>query len=120
MPSTTDKSYSFIVHGKPVPKGRPRMTRGGRVYTPKKTLEWEKLIQDSIDEDCPRFEGPVEVELTFESETVLCTITQMHEDTKSKLRGDLDNYIKAFLDGLQRSNLIEDDKQVLRIDALKA
>ena len=96
------------------------MTKSGRVYTPKKTLEWERVVQESIPDDCPHFDGPVEIEMTFESESVLCTVTPMAEGTKSKLRGDLDNYIKAFLDGLQRSNLIDDDKQVLRIDALKA
>ena len=31
--------FSFVVPGRPQPKGRPRMSRKGRVYTPKETVE---------------------------------------------------------------------------------
>lgn len=35
----------FTVPGKPVPKGRPRVMRGGWTFTPKKTKQQENLIQ---------------------------------------------------------------------------
>lgn len=38
-------SYSIILDVKPTPKGRPRFTRFGHAYTPKKTLEAEEEIK---------------------------------------------------------------------------
>lgn len=35
----------FTVPGKPVPKGRPRVMRGGWTFTPKKTKQQENLIR---------------------------------------------------------------------------
>lgn len=32
------------IPGQPVPKGRPRFTRGGFAYTPDKTRKYEKLV----------------------------------------------------------------------------
>lgn len=32
------------IPGQPVPKGRPRFTRGGFAYTPEKTRKYEKLV----------------------------------------------------------------------------
>jgi len=34
----------FVVPGTPVAKGRPRFGRGGRVYTPKKTIDFENRV----------------------------------------------------------------------------
>lgn len=35
----------FTVPGKPVPKGRPRVMRGGWTFTPKKTIQYENLVK---------------------------------------------------------------------------
>jgi len=35
----------FIVVGEPVAKGRPRFTRRGIAYTPKKTSDYEELVR---------------------------------------------------------------------------
>ena len=35
---------SFVVPGEPVGKGRPRFTRTGRAYTPKKTETAESIV----------------------------------------------------------------------------
>ena len=40
-------------------------------------------------------------------------------DWKSPLRGDIDNYIKLALDGIQRAGLIANDRQVMQVDAVK-
>lgn len=32
------------IPGQPVPKGRPRFTKGGFAYTPDKTRKYEKLV----------------------------------------------------------------------------
>jgi len=39
------KRITFAIPGKPVPKGRPRVTRSGRVYTPKATRDYESLVR---------------------------------------------------------------------------
>lgn len=116
-PSQPDE-YTFVVQGRPVPKGRPRMTRRGRVYTPKESIEAEKEIAEIIGEDAPVFPGPVSVTMTFSTESTTVTVKSL-EDSSSSLRGDLDNYIKLLLDGIQRSPLIENDRQVLHVDAVK-
>lgn len=36
----------FTIPGEPVAKGRPRMTRQGRAYTPQKTVNYETLIKE--------------------------------------------------------------------------
>lgn len=42
----------FTIPGEPVAKGRPRMTRAGRVYTPSKTRLYEAHIQDLWNANC--------------------------------------------------------------------
>lgn len=34
----------FVVPGKPVPKGRPRVMRNGHTFTPKRTKDYETLV----------------------------------------------------------------------------
>lgn len=35
---------TFIVPGKPIPKARPRVMRGGWTFTPQKTKDFEKFV----------------------------------------------------------------------------
>ena len=109
--------YAFTVQGRPVPKGRPRMSRKGRVYTPETTKEAEQLYVDSVS-DAPSFDGPVYITLTF---TADCTEVKIQtvEGWKSPLRGDLDNYIKLALDGIQKAGIIANDRQVVGVHAIK-
>ena len=115
---TSDGEFTFVVQGRPVPKGRPRMTRRGRVYTPKESIEAEELIAEIIGDKAPVFDGPVSVEMIFSKEYTTVTVRAL-DDAQTGLRGDLDNYVKLLLDGIQRSPLIENDRQVLHIDAVK-
>jgi len=94
------------------------MTRRGRVYTPKESIEAEKEIAEIIGEDAPVFSGPVSVTVTFSKESTSVTLKSLGE-ASSGLRGDLDNYLKLLLDGIQRSPLIDNDRQVLHVDAIK-
>jgi len=55
-------NYKFTVKGEPVGKGRPRVTRGGHVFTPKKTVNYQKLIVSKY--NGPDFEKkPLEVKI---------------------------------------------------------
>ncbi|AMB93271.1 RusA family crossover junction endodeoxyribonuclease [Aerococcus sanguinicola] len=53
-----------IIPGECVPKGRPRFTRTGRTYTPKKTREYEEKLKRHFRElNIQPFKGPLSVNL---------------------------------------------------------
>lgn len=95
-------SFSAIVGGQPLPKGRPRFS-GKRAYTPKKTEDYENLLKASIAPmiDTP-FTGLLCVELEF------CRATHV--------LADVDNLSKAVLDAMN-TILWNDDKQIRRLIA---
>lgn len=99
------ESLRFDVLGPPVPKGRPRFARG-RVVTPKRTREYERLVHEVATLYCGnwRRDGMYRVTLDFIAHR--------------PLRGDVDNYAKALLDGLQGA-AFDNDSQVSEIVARK-
>lgn len=107
--------HGLHVPVKPVPKGRPRMTRRGRVFTPQTTLDAEAIIAEAW--DGPRYEGLVELECVFTPEGTQVIVRPV-DGTPSKLRGDIDNYVKLLMDGLNGVAWL-DDKQVTVIRAEK-
>ena len=84
------------------------------MYTDKATREYEQAIKDAY--DGPVFEGPVGMSVTFKKDKILVTITSIEQE--SSLRGDIDNYIKSIMDGLNGA-AYEDDGQVLNIKGYK-
>jgi crossover junction endodeoxyribonuclease RusA len=90
--------YTLTIPGRPLPKGRPRFTRSGHAYTPRTTRLYEAKIRAicTAHFDEPITE-PVSVELKF-------YIT-------GKRLIDVDNLIKAALDGLQPT----DDSLVYKV-----
>ena len=105
----------FVPH-KPVPKGRPRMTRRGRVFTPKRTIDAETLVAEAWG-DNKKFVGAVGVVMLLGSDGTLITVFP-HEAEPQKLRGDIDNYVKTIMDGLN-GKAWDDDKQVTYLVAEK-
>lgn len=113
------RSHAIYVEGKPHPKGRPRFTaRNGKAvaYTPAETVKAEKAIADAW--DGPMFEGEVSVHVVVDTEGTAIIVERIDLDTTSKLRGDLDNYLKTVLDGLN-GVAWKDDSQVVRITGIK-
>jgi|LakMenEpi03Aug12_release.lakeMendotaPanAssembly.Ray.scaffolds.fasta_scaffold03005_20 Holliday junction resolvase RusA-like endonuclease len=90
--------YSFIAEGKPQVKQRPRMTRRGRAYTPKATHDAERAIADQY--SGPLFTTPVHVEVCYAKDHQAIFISEMDYEVIKSLRGDIDNYLKLTLDGL--------------------
>lgn len=86
------------IPGRPVPKKRPRLGRRG-TYTPKETRAYEELVAWHARRARVRFSEPVHVSIRLWSE--------------KPLRGDIDNYAKSILDGLQLGEAIENDRQVV-------
>jgi Holliday junction resolvase RusA-like endonuclease len=110
MPSKQNPEYSFVVDGRPIAKQRPRMTRRGKAYTPERTMQAQDRVREAYQGPC--YEGPVAVECDFyPSETVITIRPFAHS---SKLRGDIDNYLKTVLDGLQPVAFV-DDRQVCSV-----
>lgn len=100
---------------KPKVKQRPRLGKGGRVFTPKATQEYEALIAEMY--NGPLFTGPLEMNLTFGRDWIEVDIFEFGGFANdSKLRGDLDNYIKSITDGLNEV-AYGDDRQIKRIHA---
>ena len=64
------------------------------------------------------FEGEVAVNIVVDNEGTAIIVERLDLDTASKLRGDLDNYIKTVLDALN-GVAWKDDSQVARITGIK-
>lgn len=111
------KKHEFRIERRPKAKGRPRATKTGHVYTDKGTRDYEAAVGEAYQSSGgPRFEGPIQVKIDVYSNYADVTIESI--EVESKLRGDLDNYIKSILDGLNKVAYL-DDKQVFKIEAHK-
>lgn len=107
--------HTFRIPHKPKPKGRPRRSKHGGMFTPPETRVYEEAVAQCY--DGPLFEGPVEVSIQVSPEGATVTIRES-DHVPSKLRGDLDNYCKSLTDALN-GVAYADDKQILVIRAVK-
>jgi len=128
------KLFTFKVEGKPEPK--PRMTRRDRWARRAKVLRYREYADEirAAAIDCKRrfrlgddyvLTGPVEVKIIFREDSTFVEVREL-EGPMPKKRGDLDNCVKAVLEGLSAQAggveslapiLINDDRQVVRIMA---
>lgn len=123
----TMRPFTIYFPFEPIPKARPRFTRFGKAYTPKRTQDYEKAIADYFKEnpDVPKFEKdiPIAVNLVFgmgvpKSIPKSRTAAMLEGIIKHTKRPDLDNLQKAVLDALN-GIAWEDDSQIVRITAKK-
>lgn len=91
-------SHFFVAEGKPQVKQRPRMTRRGRAYTPQATHDAEKALAEQY--DGPLYTKPVHVIISYGKDYQTVYIEELTYEAIKSLRGDLDNYLKLTLDGL--------------------
>lgn len=122
---------SFIVHGDPVGKGRPRITTRGnmvRSYTPEKTRDYECLIADIAHREMmiagllPTYDA-VKVEIEAYYPIPKSFSKKKHEqaakdEIKPMVKPDIDNVAKAILDAMNKTVFI-DDKQVVELSVSK-
>jgi crossover junction endodeoxyribonuclease RusA len=115
-PKIKASGHTITITGRPTPKGRPRLGRRGRVFTPERTLIAEAEIREAW--NGPKYEVPVSMNVVFNKDETVVTVVPMMDTIPSKLRGDIDNYIKTLMDGLNGAAWV-DDKQVHYIVAVK-
>ena len=119
------RTVSFTVPGQPVAKGRPRVTTSGgkvRTYTPEKTVRYENLVatyaQHAMRGMLP-IGGPVKVFIEAYLEIPKSKRKTTDEADPHYTKPDLDNIIKAALDGIN-GIVFPDDCAVCQITAAKA
>jgi crossover junction endodeoxyribonuclease RusA len=108
-PKGARRAYSVVIKGVARAKGRPRSgrDRNGRhqTYTPATTKAWEETVgwEFVSAHGRPRLEGYLAVEIGFYGTTPVA---------------DIDNLVKAVLDGLNEIAWV-DDHQVVELHAVK-
>ena len=98
------QQINFTIPGHPVAKARARVTRHG-TYTPEATQNYKSLIQvyarQAMGGEPPLLKG-VELKVFI------------YRKSKPATRPDIDNYVKAIMDGCN-SIIWHDDAQVVRL-----
>jgi Holliday junction resolvase RusA-like endonuclease len=110
------------INGTPVTKGRaiPIVVNGRtRMVADSKTKTYERHVGKAWqDADLPKHTGPVEVDILVFPDHVEVAVTPLDDTGVSPLQGDVDNYAKSILDGL--NNIAwEDDIQVYVLNVVK-
>ena len=114
----------YIIEGEAVSKGRPRFTRAGHTYTPKRTRDYEKLVRDSLKlQKAELMEEPLLMKVDiYKGYLKSWTIKQREQAESGELqpfrRPDVDNYVKSILDGAD-GILYKDDAQIIRLEVEK-
>lgn len=116
------QAVTFTIPGKPFGKQRPRATRQGRIYTPKETVSFERVVGQIAK---PMFAAPLDGPVHIEVLAVFEPAASWSQKKRAAALGaphiqkpDLDNCLKALKDGLNRIAWA-DDSQVASIDCRK-
>lgn len=95
------------------------MTRRGRVFTPKATHMFETAVAEGWNKRYKFGAKPIGVEIELGKDEFTVTVFEADVETlKSPLLGDIDNYAKSILDGLN-GVAFDDDKQVRYLKVVK-
>lgn len=112
------QELQFECIGNPVGKARPRVTRKGITYTPKKSRDYEKKIQQAFLKAHPDFvptANPIQMQI-FAYYPIMKSWSKKKKELALQQqivcgKPDLDNVGKSVLDALNKI-LYVDDKQI--------
>ena len=103
--------YDFPIH--PMPCPRPRCTKFGRPYMPKKYMDWKKELVKMMEDKKHGFNHPIKMKLDFIFYSENKPWGPHHQ------KPDVDNLVKAFMDAAQDGEMLVDDSVVYSIFANK-
>lgn len=107
------RHVAFDIPLVPVPCPRPRTTSRGITYYPKNYNVWRKGALEYIPSFYPLLQGTVGV-------FVSSVCPPFKTVTREFPRGDVDNFTKAVLDAITKSEMVwQDDAQVVVSHAIK-
>lgn len=119
-------SVTFFIPGKPRGKGRPRFS-GGRAYTDEQTRAYEERIAWNYRRIAGKFRFPDDVFLRVRVQQQMPVPQSASKARKAEMleggtfpsaKPDLDNVVKAVLDGLN-GVAYKDDARVVGIHSVK-
>lgn len=111
---------TFTVPGPPRGKGRPRFSRKGHVYTPEETATYENLVALAAARAMLEAgqTSPLDCPLVVEIRVRLPR-PKKPKHSEPAVRPDLDQYVKAILDGMGQAQVYTDDARVVDLRASK-
>lgn len=106
----------FTILGKPVPKQRPRFSKG-HAYTPKKTVDYERYVQDCFRSSMGlKMVGIIEITIDVYMKIPKSAKNDREDMLIGKIRPtkrpDLDNLYKGVTDSLN-GLAYDDDSQIV-------
>lgn len=118
------KTMRFEVLGEIIGKGRPRFTKQGRTYTPKKTLDYERTIKRAylnkytyLSKKSIRIKICAYLEVA-KSHSKVKKQKMLDNELQCTKKPDVDNIVKVVLDALNKV-AYQDDTQVVEVIAIK-
>lgn len=115
-------SVDLIIPIRPKPAPRPRaQPGGGRSYNPTGYKDWLDAVAtytkiEMLKQNGP-LSGPVIVNLDLRRDVIALNIIETTTAHRHGLRGDIDNYAKAVLDGIDQGGVFaKSDNQVVGLN----
>ena len=121
------KSYRFTIPVAPKTKQAVRFTKKGRAFQPQGVVDFENSVKEFCAEymqkqNVAQLTQPLRVNIKLRKNSIGVTLTHIDDPDqyKTEVRGDVDNYAKAILDGLQgEGGIIGNDRQVWELHISK-
>lgn len=115
----------FTIPGEPKAKQRPRVTKAGITYTPKKTVEYENWVKQCYIMDHFNLQLGGQLKATIiayftipKNKSKKVKEQMIAGEIRPTKKPDLDNIVKIVLDSLN-GLAYEDDKQVVELNISK-
>lgn len=106
------------IPGEPIGKGRPRLGRGGRTYTPEKTAQWEKMAAQAIALQIRErgLDEPLALVVdAYFTRPVKHGKRRRATREPKPTKPDADNIAKAVADALEKSGVVVNDSRIAHL-----